>query len=179
MNRQLWKGRDKQKDALFHDAFNCYDCKCWWYRNKISIWLFDWMIQTPGENLPRVPFCSQQIPHTLVWYQTSVFGVDAGDWKEENICSCGRRCEDNCKMHLAVGARVLVLFFWISIRSSGLSLRTRQWQFLIENCFILPRWSVACFVSYREILLCFFEIKYLPLSSYHQQMHLFITHIKC
>lgn len=139
-NRELRKGRDKQKDALFHDALNCYDCKCWWYMNKISIWLIDWMIQTrenqnetPGENLLRVSFCSKQIPHTLVWYQTSVFGVEAGDWKEENICSCGRRCEDNCKIHLTVGARVLVLFFWISIRSSGLSLRTRQWQFLIES----------------------------------------------
>jgi hypothetical protein len=133
------KGRNKQKDALFHVAVNSCVCKCWRYTNKVSIWLTDQMIETrenqtetPGENLLRMSVCSQQIPHKLVWFQTWVFGVEAGDRKEENIWSCGRRCEDNCKMHLTVGARVLVLLVWINIRSSGMSLRTRQWAFLIE-----------------------------------------------
>jgi hypothetical protein len=134
------KARYKQKDALFDDAVSYYDCKCWCYMNKVSIWLIDWMIQTRenqtethGENLLQVSLCSQQISHTPVWYQIRVFGVEAGDWKEESIRSCGRRCQDNCKMHLTIGVRVLVLFFWISKRSIGVSLRTQQLKFLIES----------------------------------------------
>jgi len=40
------KGRNKQKDALFHVAVNSCDCKCWRYTNKVSIWLTDQMIET-------------------------------------------------------------------------------------------------------------------------------------
>jgi hypothetical protein len=127
------KGRSRKKDALFNDAVNCYDCKCWWYMNEVSVWSINEMIktrenqiETSGENLLRMSLCSQQIPHTLIWYRNWVFDVEVGDWNEENIWSSGRMWEDNCKMHRSVSARVLALFFLINTRSSDVSLRTRQ-----------------------------------------------------
>jgi hypothetical protein len=85
--------------------------------------------------------------------------------KEENIWSSGRRWEGNRKMHLTVGVSVDSVLLdqhtiqWPVLKNTEVKFSDTKWVVWVWlmycHCFLLPRWSMACFVTYCEILFCF------------------------